>query len=106
MMMASTLVVLLASAAASSPFDLYENADNGHLRLEAMRLLGSGVASPRACEGLCVATLGAEGCRSFVFYHAGYRNASLAARCYGDASGAWKPFYSDLSAMDDWGNVT
>ncbi|KAH8097186.1 ryanodine-sensitive calcium-release channel [Aureococcus anophagefferens] len=98
------LFALVARATVDAAFEVYENADVGHGRLGALALLGSNVTSPRACQALCVGA-----CRSFVFYHSDYRDASLAAACHGgerrlaapgtspSASGATSPRSRDPS---------
>ena len=87
-------------------FLVYENADNAKGRMASLALLGT-VGSAKACERACVAKLGGDptsGCTSFTFYHSGH--ATAPRRCYGDTSGVWTPFYSDLGEPKAWGNVT
>ncbi|KAH8050290.1 ryanodine-sensitive calcium-release channel [Aureococcus anophagefferens] len=95
------LFALVARATVDAAFEVYENADVGHGRLGALALLGSNVTSPRACQALCVGA-----CRSFVFYHSDYRDVAQRRRATATLSGAWRPFYSDLSAPLAWGRVT
>ena len=44
--------------------------------------------------------------RRYTHFHDDYDDPDLAGRCFGDGSGAWAPFYSDLSDPQRWGNVT
>jgi hypothetical protein len=109
---ASMLAIIVASAPMSMyTFQRYDNADNAHGRwnTSAVSFLGR-MGSVDACERACVAALGSDptaGCTAFTYYAEGHYRADLVGSCYGDnASGYWRPFYSDLGAPDQWGNVT
>ena len=89
------------------PFLGYENADNarGRWNTTGVVLLGT-TESANACQAECVKTLGKDptsGCTAYTWYHVGH---NLAKSCYGDSTGSWRPFYSDLSQPTKWGNVT
>ena len=92
--------LLFLVVVAEATFDVYDNADNVHLRRNSAGVTDLGrVGNASACEKACVLALGADptkGCTSFTFYHADYYNASseLAGHCFGDVTGAWFPFYS------------
>jgi hypothetical protein len=110
--------LLFLVVVAEATFDIYDNADNVHLRRNSAGVTDLGrVGNASACEKACVLALGADptkGCTSFTFYHADYYNASseLAGHCFGDVTGAWFPFYStyvnpmSASPACFWGNVT
>lgn len=90
----------------ASFFLLYENGDNAQGRIDSLTALGK-LDSAKQCQDACVSKLGRDpttGCTSFTYYHPGH--PSNANECYGDTSGQWTPFYSDLGQPQIWGNVT
>ena len=98
---------LLPAIAVGAKFDVYENADACQGQ-DSWTPLGA-LADADACAAACVAALGDDptaGCTAWTWYHADYYKADLAGRCFGDASGAWSPFYSSLDAPQIYGNVT
>ena len=91
-----------------TPFLRYADADAAHGRLTDVSFLGR-VVDADACEQHCVRHLGPDpthGCTSFTFYHSDYHDGTLASKCYGDSTGAWRPFYSSLNDPKTWGGVT
>ena len=99
-------------AATAPRFLTYENADNAHARwnTSGVALLGH-VHSHLECRALCLKRLGDDatnGCTAYTWYHPGHYRATLSRACYGDqATGYWRPFYSDIGGDPTlYGNVT
>ena len=93
----------------------HQNADNAKgRRLRDLTNLGT-FETATECQVACTKQLGSDptsGCTSYTFYHADYYKSNLALTCFGDNSGSWFPFYSDLgqTSLADgtpvYGNVT
>lgn len=104
------LLSLLSLSFGSTTFYEYKNGDNVKDRYDEDGVTNLGKAKDAAsCEALCVDALGSDatdGCTSYTFYESTYYDESLARTCWGDSTGSFAPFYTDLGEMAIWGNVT